>query len=185
MQTEVACKQSLTFANVPRSMIRGGIRSWRIGGPLLCVLAALAVAAPATAFGQAAVDEYTLDIPGSPGTNPSDPTAPTSATAAGSGKGANGEGSGNHNAAAGAAGAAGLAAGLAGTASDRLNLSDLQKGSGHAALPTSSRSVPEVVADSVTNSSMLPIVGALVLITGLGAWRLVRARRRTLHGVPS
>jgi hypothetical protein len=164
-------------------MIRTGVRSWRIGGPLLCVLAALAVAAPATAFGQAAVDEYTLDIPGSPGSNPSDPTAPTSASAAGSSKGTNGEVSGNVENAAGVA--SGAAAGLAGTASDRLNLSDLQKGSGHAALPTTSRSVPEVVADSVTNTSMLPIVGALVLITGLGAWRLVRSKRNTLSGAPS
>ena len=176
------CKESLTFAKVPRSMIRGGTRTWRIGGPLVCALAVITALAPATAFGQAAVDEYTLDIPGASGTNPGDPTAPTAA-ASGSGGGATGQGSGHGKDAT--ASRSDLASGTSDAASDNLNLSSLQKGSGHSALPTSSRSAPEVVADSLTSSSMLPIVAALVLITGVGAWRLVRSRRSTLTGAPS
>src|SRR5665809_51505 len=64
MCTELAdCKRSLTFANVPRSMIRGGLSSGRIARLLVCAFVALAALAPATASGQPAVDEYTLDIP--------------------------------------------------------------------------------------------------------------------------
>jgi hypothetical protein len=149
----------------------------------VCALAVITALLPATAFGQAAVDEYTLDIPGASGTNPGDPTAPTAA-ASGSGGGATGQGSGGRGKEE-TASRSELASGTSDAASDNLNLSSLQKGSGHSALPTSSRSAPEVVADSLTSSSMLPIVAALVLITGVGAWRLVRSRRSGLTGVPS
>ncbi len=155
----------------------------RIGGPLLCALAAVAVAAPATAVAQSAVDEYTLNIPGGSGTNPGDPTAPTSASAAGNkgggqgGKGGSGKGSGESG--------TGVTSGTTdstGLAAAGVNLASLQEGSGQAALPTTSRSAPEVVADSLTNSAMLPILGALALITAGGLWRLLRTRRRTLTG---
>jgi hypothetical protein len=148
----------------------------------VCALAVITALLPATAFGQAAVDEYTLDIPGASGTNPGDPTAPTAA-ASGSGGGAAGNGA--HGGKGETTSRSELASGTSDAASDNLNLSSLQEGSGHAALPTSSRSAPEVVADSLTNSSMLPIIAALVLITGVGAWRLVRHKRNTLSGVPS
>jgi hypothetical protein len=38
------------------------------------------------------------------------------------------------------------------------------------------RSAPEVVADTLLDGPMLPLLAALVVITGIGAWRLLRHR---------
>jgi hypothetical protein len=48
-------------------------------------------------------------------------------------------------------------------------------------LDTTSRSAPEVVADTLLDSAMLPVLAALVVITGIGAWRVLRSRG-TLSG---
>src|SRR5262245_58868498 len=81
-------------------MSRGGIRTRRIGGALVCAAAVTTALLPAAALGQSAVDEYTLDIPGGTGTNPGDPTAPTGgaggATAASTGATGSAHGSAGH-----------------------------------------------------------------------------------------
>jgi hypothetical protein len=172
-------------------MIRGGIRSGRIA-LLVCVSAALA-AAPATAGAQSAQEEYQLDIPGGgSGSNPATPGGtPPAATAAGTGSGSTETGNGSDTGTATGTGtgtgsdAAGNHAGDKTKAEQRKADEDLALSETHAgeakALDTSSRSAPEVVADTVLDSAMLPILAALVLITGVGAWRVLRGRR-TLSG---
>jgi hypothetical protein len=172
-------------------MIRGGIRSGRIA-LLVCVSAALA-AAPATAGAQSAQEEYQLDIPGGgSGSNPASPGGtPPAATAAGTGSGSTETGNGTDTGTSTGTGtgsgsdAAGNHAGDKTKAEQRKADEDLALSETHAgeaqALDTSSRSAPEVVADTVLDSAMLPILAALVLITGVGAWRVLRGRR-TLSG---
>jgi hypothetical protein len=172
-------------------MIRGGIRSGRIA-LLVCVSAALA-AAPATAGAQSAQEEYQLDIPGGgSGSTPASPGGtPPAATAAGTGSGSTETGNGTDTGTATGTGtgtgsdAAGNHAGDKTKAEQRKADEDLALSETHAgeakALDTSSRSAPEVVADTVLDSAMLPILAALVLITGVGAWRVLRGRR-TLSG---
>jgi hypothetical protein len=172
-------------------MIRGGIRSGRIA-LLVCVSAALA-AAPATAGAQSAQEEYQLDIPGGgSGSNPATPGGtPPAATAAGTGSGSTETGNGTDTGTSTGTGtgsgsdAAGNHAGDKTKAEQRKADEDLALSETHAgeakALDTSSRSAPEVVADTVLDSAMLPILAALVLITGVGAWRVLRSRR-TLSG---
>jgi hypothetical protein len=172
-------------------MIRGGIRSGRIA-LLVCVSAALA-AAPATAGAQSAQEEYQLDIPGGgSGSNPATPGGtPPAATAAGTGSGSTETGNGTDTGTSTGTGtgsgsdAAGNHAGDKTKAEQRKADEDLALSETHAgeaqALDTSSRSAPEVVADTVLDSAMLPILAALVLITGVGAWRVLRGRR-TLSG---
>lgn len=172
-------------------MIRGGIGSGRIA-LLVCVSAALA-AAPATAGAQSAQEEYQLDIPGGgSGSNPASPGGtPPAATAAGTGSGSTETGNGTDTGTSTGTGtgsgsdAAGNHAGDKTKAEQRKADEDLALSETHAgeakALDTSSRSAPEVVADTVLDSAMLPILAALVLITGVGAWRVLRGRR-TLSG---
>jgi hypothetical protein len=172
-------------------MIRGGIGSGRIA-LLVCVSAALA-AAPATAGAQSAQEEYQLDIPGGgSGSNPATPGGtPPAATAAGTGSASTETGNGTDTGTSTGTGtgsgsdAAGNHAGDKTKAEQRKADEDLALSETHAgeakALDTSSRSAPEVVADTVLDSAMLPILAALVLITGVGAWRVLRGRR-TLSG---
>jgi len=156
-------------------MIRGGSRSGRIA-LLVCVSAALA-AAPATAGAQSAQDEYQLDIPGGgSGSNPATPGGtPPAATAAGTGSGSTETGTGSGSDAAGSHPGDKNDAGQR-KADEDLALSQTHDGKANA-LDTNSRSAPEVVADTVLDSAMLPILAALVLITGVGAWRVLRSRR--------
>lgn len=182
------CKRSLTFANVPRSMIRGGLSTGRIAPLLVCAFVALAALAPATASGQPAVDEYTLDIPeaGSGGSDPSNPNAPSTdagATAAGGADGTGaGSGSGLSPAKATEARERKQERGEERQADDNVAFDALHDGKVRAqGLDTDSRSFPEVIADTVTDTAMLPIVAGLLLITGAGAWRVLRGRR-TLTG---
>ena len=164
-------------------MIRGGSRSGRIA-LLVCVSAALA-AAPATAGAQSAQDEYQLDIPGGgSGSNPATPGGtPPAATAAGTGSGSTETGTGADTGTGTGSGsdAAGNHAGDKTKAEQRKADEDLALGETHdgeaKVLDTSSRSAPEVVADTVLDSAMLPILAALVVITGVGAWRVLRSRR--------
>jgi hypothetical protein len=170
-------------------MIRGGRSLGRIGRVAVCALAALAVAVPATAGAQSpAVDEYTLDIPGGGGSQPDDPP-PSGVEASGSSGGGGGGATGDRSVQGG--GAAGGDEGTAGQAQrgsgDGLRYDSLHEdvgGSGTSQpLDTSSRSAPEVVADSLTDGGMLPLIAALVVITGVGAWRVLR-HRRTLTRAP-
>jgi hypothetical protein len=168
-------------------MIRGGSRSGRIAR-VVGVVMALAVAAPTAAGAQSAVEEYSLDIPGGGGGSDSGtpssgvPSAGTTAsgtptdTSSGSGGGTGIESS------AGGGGGNGADAGRAeqekqsqGQASDELEFGAIHDG-GSTGLDTSSRSAPEVVADTLLDGAMLPILAALVLITGFGAWRVLRSR---------
>ena len=183
-------------------MIRGGCRSSRIAYLLVGVSAALAAAAPTAVSAQPAVDEYTLDIPGGggggdsadPGGDSADPGASTGdsagvAPASGGGTGGavgaeSSAPSGERGAESAQGGAEGTASGGGGAARDEeLNsFHDDSKSTGASgSLDTSSRSAPEVVADTLFDSAMLPILAALVLITGVGAWRVLR-HRRTLSG---
>jgi hypothetical protein len=163
-------------------MIRGGSRSGRIACLLVGVSAALAAVVPTAASAQPAVDEYTLDIPGGGGGG--DSAGGSAGIASGSGGGVGGAGSSERGAGSGRRGAEGTASGGGGAARGEEIDSSLD-GSGSTgaggSLDTSSRSAPEVVADTLFDSAMLPILVALVLITGVGAWRLVR-HRRTLSG---
>jgi len=161
------CKRSLTFAKVPRSVIRGGGSSKRIARLLVCALVAVSAAAPASAGAQSAVDEYTLDIPGA-GSGSGDPTSPT----------------GGAPGAAGGAGSGGLSPAEArerqlesrGLTAEQAHLQFASFHTGASALDTSSRSAPEVIADSLFDGAMLPILAVLALITGVGVWRVVRGR---------
>lgn len=159
-------------------MVRGR-KLRRIALSVVCACAALAVAAPATASAQSGVDEYTLDIPGSGGSGSSDQGSPPSAGAAGSGDG--GGSTRGEGAEGGRGGGVGSEAAARG-GDDAAGSGDSGASSANAPLPpTDSRSAPEVVADTLFDGAMLPLLGALVAITGVGAWRLVR-HRRTLTG---
>jgi hypothetical protein len=183
-------------------MIRGGMSLGRIARLLACAFAALAAAVPATVSAQSpAVDEYTLDIPGGGGSQPDDPGSPpptgVEASGSGGGGGATGDGSagggatGDRSAGGGAAAggdedAAGRgesqgASGGEGLRYDNLHDdvagTDSSGGGTTGPLDTSSRSAPEVVADSLTDGGMLPLIAALAVITGLGVWRVLRHRR--------
>ena len=166
-------------------MVRGGSRSGRIACLLVGVSAALAAAAP-TASAQPAVDEYTLDIPGGGGGG--DSAGGSAGVASASGGGAGGAESSGRGAESAQGGAEGTGSGGGGAArGEEIDSSDDGSGStgaGGGSLDTNSRSAPEVVADTLFDSAMLPILVALVLITGVGAWRLLR-HRRTLSGQAS
>jgi hypothetical protein len=168
-------------------MIRGGSRTGRIARLLACVLAALAIA-PAAAMAQSAVDEYTLDIPGGGGGGePADPGGSAGAAAAGT-EGSSGGPSSTTGSGGGGADTSGSDASGATAQGEDLSLNPFHDGSGasgnisaNAPLDTSSRSAPEVVADTLFDGATLPILAALVLITGVGAWRVLR-QRGTLSG---
>ena len=155
-----------------------GRNTWGIVGRACVLAAVVAVAAPATAGAQSGVDEYTLDIPGSgSGSGDSgDPSAGAAGSAGGGGGSTGGEGAGGNG---GAGGGAGEDSGRGdGGRSDRHEaIADDRTVGGIG----DSRSAPEVVADTLFDGAMLPLLGALALITGIGAWRLVR-HRRTLTG---
>lgn len=167
-------------------MIRGGSRSGRIAR-VVGLVVALAVAAPAAAGAQSAVDEYSLDIPGGGGSDSGTPSsgAPSAGTTASGTPGDTSSGSGGGTgieSSSGGGGGNGADAGRAeqekqsqGQASDELELGAIHDG-GSTGLDTSSRSAPEVVADTLLDGAMLPILAALVLITGFGAWRVLRSR---------
>ena len=160
---------------------------------LACACVALMGAAPATAGAQSAVDEYTLDIPGGggsgssdQGTPPSAGAAPSSAAASGSvgdGGGASGGGPASGDRESAGRGSEGSAAKQRADAHELGELDELHSGAADTRSPvrTDSRSAPEVVADTLLDGAMLPLLGALVLITGVGAWRVLR-HRRTLTG---
>jgi hypothetical protein len=176
-------------------MIRGGSRSGRIACLLVGVSAALAAVVPTAASAQPAVDEYTLDIPGGGGAGGGGEDSPGGsagvASASGGGAGGTGGAGGAESSERGAesaqGGAEGTASGGGGAARDEEIASSHDGGGSTGAggsLDTNSRSAPEVVADTLFDSAMLPILVALVLITGVGAWRLIRYRR-TLSGQAS
>ena len=164
-------------------MIRGGSRSGRIA-QVVGVVVALAVAAPAAAGAQSAVDEYSLDIPGGGGSDSGTPSsgAPSAgATASGTPSDISSGGGTGVESSSGGGGGNGADADRAeqekqsqGQASDELEFGAIHDGS--TGLDTSSRSAPEVVADTLLDGAMLPILAALVLITGFGAWRVLRSR---------
>ena len=192
------CKQSQTFAKVPHSMIRRRGRSGRVARLLVYVSAALAAAAPAAASAQPAVDEYTLDIPGGGGGGDSaDPGAsPGASTVAGAevpsagvpsaGGDAGGGGGGSSKSTESGAGDTESGSGGGTAQGDEIEeLDPFHDGTGstsaNGSLEPSSRSAPEVVADTLTDGATLPILAALLVITGAGAWRVLR-QRRTLSG---
>jgi hypothetical protein len=154
------------------------------GFALFLGIAAALLPLPSVAAAQSAVDEYTLDIPGGGGGSPSGnsggpPTAGTagSATASGSGGGDRAQdarGSAGADTAGDAAGgrAGGAASGAGGGGGG--GLAPLH-GDGRTT-DTDRRNAAEVVADTLLDDAMLPMLGALALITGIGAWRLVRHR---------
>jgi hypothetical protein len=164
-------------------MIRGGTRSGRIAFVGVCVLGALAVAAPTTVVAQPAVDEYSLDIPsggngssdssGTPSTGASTSGAPTSSEGSSGGGAAESAGGGGEGGGADASGPTGKETGA--RADEELQLGELHDG-GPRALGTSSRSAPEVVADTLLDGAMWPLLAALLAITGFGAWRVLRGR---------
>jgi hypothetical protein len=173
-------------------MIRGGMSLGRIARLLACAFAALAAAVPATVSAQSpAVDEYTLDIPGGGGSQPDDPGSPpptgVEASGSGGGGGVAGDGSAGGGAAAGGdedAAGRGESQGASGgeglrydNLHDDVAGTDSSGGGTTGPLDTSSRSAPEVVADSLTDGGMLPLIAALAVITGLGVWRVLRHRR--------
>jgi hypothetical protein len=146
---------------------------------------------PAAASAQSAVDEYQLEIPGAGGSSPADPNEPPSTGASGASASSAG-GAADPTASGGSGSTAGDGDGKNdGTAGDKRgseqgenvgNLDSLHEDTGRAQpLDTSSRSAPEVVADTLLDSAMLPLLAVLALITGAGAWRLLR-NRRTLSG---
>jgi hypothetical protein len=167
-------------------MIRGGSRSGRIA-QVVGVVVALAVAAPAAAGAQSAVDEYSLDIPGGGGSDSGAPSsgAPSAgATASGTPSDTSSGSGGGTGLESGSDGDGGNGAETGGAkeeqqsqrqANDELDFGGIHDG-GSEALDTSSRSAPEVVADTLLDGAMLPILAALVLITGFGAWRVLRSR---------
>jgi hypothetical protein len=171
-------------------MIRGGSRTGRIARLLACTFAALAIA-PAAAMAQSAVDEYTLDIPGGGGggdtANPGG-SAGAGAAAAGTEGTSRGTSSTMGSGGGGGEGSASDTSG-AGAQGEELSLNPFHDGSGgtsenisaNAPLDTSSRSAPEVVADTLFDGATLPILAALVLITAVGVWRVLR-QRGTLSG---
>lgn len=170
-------------------MIRGGTSFGRTARLLVCAVCAVAIAAPVTASAQPAVDEYSLDIPGAGGSEPVDPNDPGGAGAVASGSG--GGGGGDVGSGSGSSGAGGTQDGGGGEGSqagsgEDVKYDDLHEGASGVGstsepLDTTSRSAPEVVADTLLDSAMLPVLAALVVITGIGAWRVLRSRG-TLSG---
>jgi hypothetical protein len=187
-------------------MIRGGISWGRIVWPIVCAVCAVAVSAPAIASAQPAVDEYSLDIPGAGGSEPVDPTDPVGAGAVASGSGGGGAGSGGGGGGSGGGGAGSGSGGSgdgggAGTfeaqgkgegskaefqgegsqAGSNVRYDNFHEDEDGVAstiqpLDTSSRGAPEVVADTLLDGTMLPVLAALLVITGIGAWRVLRGR---------
>jgi hypothetical protein len=164
-------------------MIRGGSRSGRIA-QVVGVVVALAVAAPAAAGAQSAVDEYSLDIPGGGGSDSPSSGAPSAGATASGAPGDTSSGSGGGTGLESGSGDSGNGAEAGGAEeeqrpqgqpNDALDFGGIHDG-GSEALDTSSRSAPEVVADTLLDGAMLPILAALVLITGFGAWRVLRSR---------
>jgi hypothetical protein len=175
-------------------MIRCAGRPGRIARIGVCVLAAGAAMAPAVASAQSAVEEYSLDIPGggsgSSGAGTPSGGAPTAPSAPSAGATSS---SAPTDTDAGATGTAPTSAGgerptpneskprhsqrrdEAGEDLEFGEFGGIHEGTIDA-LDTSSRSAPEVVADTLLDSAMLPVLGALVLITGFGAWRVLRSR---------
>ena len=153
-------------------MIRGRT-SRRIARLAACACLALAGAAPATVGAQSAVDEYTLDIPGGGGSG-SGQGSPPSSTAA------SGPASGSARTAGGRSADKGTGPNAARN-SDTGGSGDLDDGRSGTTSASSDarpdhRSAPEVVADTLLDDAMLPILAALALITGIGAWRVLRHR---------
>jgi hypothetical protein len=161
-------------------MIRGGRGPSRIAWRLACALASLAVAAPATASAAPAVDEYSLDLPQAGGSQPADPSAPPPSGVAASG-GPSGSAAGESGAGAVDTDAAATQPGQKQQEEDENVPGFAAFHGGHATLDTDSRAFPEVIADALFDSAMLPVVAALALITAVGAWRVLRGRR-TLTG---
>jgi hypothetical protein len=170
-------------------MIRGGTRFGHTARLLVCAVCAVcavAIAAPATASAQPAVDEYSLDIPGAGGSEPVDPNDPGGAGAVASGSGSGGDDSTSVSGGAGTGDAGtegGQGEGEGGRAGsgedvkyDNFHKGEDGIGSTSEPLDTTSRSAPEVVADTLLDSAMLPVLAALVVITGIGAWRVLRSR---------
>jgi len=173
-------------------MIRGRTLR-RIAGVLACACVAGAGGAPTTVGAQSAVDEYTLDIPGGgasgssdPGAPPSSPSgaAPSSGAAAAEGSSSASGGVSEGSASAPGGGRSGSSGDVSGAKRDADteavgDFSKLHSGpSGFgAAVKPDPRSAPEVVADALLDDAMLPLLGALVLITGVGAWRVLRHHR--------
>jgi hypothetical protein len=177
-------------------MIRGGRRSGRIAR-VVGVVVALAVAAPAAAGAQSAVDEYSLDLPGG-GTDSGDSGTPSSGTpssgtpsAGAPSAGATASGTPSDTSSEGGTGIESSSGGDGGSAAEPGGAKEEQHSQrqpndvlefagihddGSNALDTNSRSAPEVVADTLLDGPMLPILAALVLITGFGAWRVLRSR---------
>jgi hypothetical protein len=159
-------------------MTRGGGTSGRVALGIAAALLAL----PSIAAAQSAVDEYTLDIPGGGGGSPSGnsggpPAADTagSGSASGSGGGHSGQDTRGSGAAADTAG--GRARGDAGASAERAGAAGAPFQDGTArTTDADDRTAPEVVADTFLDGAMLPLLGALVVITGIGAWRLLRHR---------
>jgi hypothetical protein len=172
-------------------MIRGGTSFGRTARLLVCAVGAVAIAAPATASAQPAVDEYSLDIPGAGGSEPVDPNDPggAGAVASGSGGGGGGDvgsGSGGSGGAGGTQDGGGSGEGSQAGSGEDVKYDNLHEGASGVGstsepLDTTSRSAPEVVADTLLDSAMLPVLAALVVITGIGAWRVLRSRG-TLSG---
>jgi hypothetical protein len=154
---------------------RGGTSA----GVALGIVVAL-LALPSLAAAQSAVDEYTLDIPGGGG-SPSGSSGPPAAGTAGSGSasGSGGAHSKQDTRGSGAAAdtAGGRARGDAGASSERVGAgaAPFQDGTAPTTNPHG-RTAPEVVADTLLDGAMLPLLAALVVITGIGAWRLLRHR---------
>jgi hypothetical protein len=169
-------------------MIRGGWGTRRIARLLVCAGMALAVV-PAVASAQSAVDEYQLEIPGAGGSQPAGPNEPPSTGASGASASSAGDVSGSGGESGSVAGSSGndptkkdQSAKQGEKQGENLRLNPLHEGSTRThALDTSSRSAPEVVADTLLDTAMLPLLAVLALITGAGAWRLLR-NRRTLTG---
>lgn len=172
-------------------MIRGGRRSGRIAR-VVGVVVALAVAAPAAAGAQSAVDEYSLDLPGG-GTGSGDSGTPSSGTPSSGAPSAGGTASGSPSdtSSGGGTGIESSSGGDGGSGAEPGGAKEEQHsqrqpndvlefagihGGGSTGLDTSSRSAPEVVADTLLDGPMLPILAGLVLITGFGAWRVLRSR---------
>ena len=141
-------------------------------------LGAALLALPSVAAAQSAVDEYTLDIPGGGGSASGNSGGPP---AAGTARSATASGSGGGNRAQDARGSA--AADTAGGRARDAASGGAGGGGGGAPFDgsgrttdTDHRNAAEVVADTLLDDAMLPVLGALALITGIGAWRLLRHR---------
>jgi hypothetical protein len=133
------------------------------------------------------VDEYSLDIPGAGGSEPVDPNDPGGAGAVASGSGGGGASvsGGGGGSDAGTEGGQGEGEGQGGSGAsgsgesvkyDNFHEDEDAIGSTSEPLDTTSRSAPEVVADTLLDGAMLPVLAALVVITGIGAWRVLRSR---------